>query len=56
MVEREYKNGNIGRCDYGYIKWHISGRKENSFLEDNGIKFGAGDNGRVYYVETCEDK
>jgi hypothetical protein len=56
MVEREYKNGNMGRCDYGYIKWHISGRKKNSFLEDNGIKFGAGDNGRVYYVETCEDK
>ncbi|WPY97624.1 hypothetical protein [Christiangramia sp. OXR-203] len=56
MVEREFKNGNMGKCDYGYIKWHISGRKENSFLKENGIKFAAGDNGQVYYIDSCEDK
>ena len=56
MVEREFKMGNMGKCDYGYIKWHISGRLENSFLKNNGIKFGAGPDGQVYYVETCEDK
>ena len=56
MVEREFKNGNMGKCDYGYIKWHISGRKKNSFLKENGIKFAAGDDGRVYYIDSCEDK
>ena len=55
IIEREYKIGNIGKCDYGYIKWHLSGRKENSFLEDNGIEFGATENGRVYWVSPCED-
>ncbi len=56
VIEREFKKGNIGKCDYGYIKWHISGRKENSYLKDNGIKYASGPKGKVYYVNSCEDK
>ena len=56
IVDREFKIGNIGKCDYGYIKWHLSGRKQNDYLKENGIEFGAGKNGRVYWVNTCEDK
>lgn len=56
IAEREFKNGNMGKCDYGYIKWHTSGRKENKYLDENGIKYGANSKGRAVFIETCEDK
>ena len=56
VAEREFSNGNMGMCDFGYIMWHISGRKENSYLENNGIRFAANSEGRAIYIETCEDE
>ncbi|GGW75495.1 hypothetical protein DFQ11_1253 [Winogradskyella epiphytica] len=56
IAEREFKNGNMGKCDYGYIRWHTSGRKENKYLDENGIKYGANSKGRAVYIQTCEDK
>lgn len=56
IAEREFENGNMGKCDYGYIRWHTSGRKENKYLDENGIKYGANTKGRAVYVQTCEDK
>lgn len=52
---REKEKGNMGKCDYGYIMWHISGRKDNRFLEENGIEYYANSKGRAVYIKTCED-
>ncbi|SHJ24191.1 hypothetical protein SAMN04488096_1174 [Mesonia phycicola] len=56
IAEREFKNGNMGKCDYGYIRWHTSGRKENKYLDENGIKYVANSKGRAVYIQTCEDE
>lgn len=56
MAEREKDKGNLGKCDYGYIMWHVSGRKENKYLADNGIKFAANSAGRAIYIWTCTDE
>ncbi|WP_296315531.1 hypothetical protein [Winogradskyella sp. UBA3174] len=56
IAEREFKNGNMGKCDYGYIRWHTSSRKENKYLDEYGIKYGANSKGRAVYIQTCEDK
>ena len=56
MVEREKEKGNVGKCDYGYIMWHISGRKENSYLDENGIKYATNPAGRAAVVWPCTDQ
>lgn len=56
IADREFENGNMGKCDYGYIRWHTSGRKENKYLNEYGIKYGANSKGRAIYIETCEDE
>ncbi|THD68030.1 hypothetical protein E7Z59_10310 [Robertkochia marina] len=55
LAEREFKNGNMGKCDYGYIKWHTSERKENKYLDENGIEYATNSDGRAVFIRTCED-
>lgn len=55
LAEREFKNGNMGKCDYGYIKWHISGREENKYLDENGIAYATNSKGRAVFIRTCEE-
>lgn len=38
LMTNEYKLGKIDRCSYGYIMWHFHGRKDMSFLLNNGYK------------------
>ena len=38
LMTKEYKLGTIDRCSYGYIMWHFHGRKDISFLLNNGYK------------------
>lgn len=38
LMTNEYKLGTIDRCLYGYIMWHFHGRKDMSFLLNNGYK------------------
>ena len=57
LVTEQYEAGIIGKCDYGYIMWHVTGRKESKYLDDNGIKNGKGkQDGRVYTVYPCVDE
>ncbi|MDR6302295.1 hypothetical protein [Mesonia maritima] len=42
----------MGKCDYGYIKWHTSGRKENKYLDKNGIKYVANAEGRAVFCRN----
>lgn len=57
LVTEQYDAGLIGKCDYGYIMWHITGRKESKYLDENGIKNGKGKkDGIVYLVYPCVDE
>lgn len=57
LVTEQFNMGIIGKCDYGYIMWHITGRKESKYLDDNGIKNGKGrQDGIVYLVYPCVDE
>jgi hypothetical protein len=38
LMTNEYKLGTIDRCTYGYIMWHFHGRKDMSYLLNNGYK------------------
>ena len=55
VLTREKEKGNMGKCDYGYAMWHISGRKDNSFLDDHGIKYYANSKGKAMVIMPCED-
>ena len=37
-MTKEYKLQNLDRCSYGYVMWHFHGRKNMSFLLNNGFK------------------
>ena len=38
LITNEFNIGNLDRCSYGYIMWHLHGRKDMSFLLNNGFK------------------
>lgn len=57
LVTEQLNLGIIGKCDYGYIMWHVTGRKESKYLDENGIKNGKGrKDGIVYLVYPCVDE
>lgn len=57
LVTEQFEQGIIGSCDYGYIMWHVTGREESKYLDDNGIKNGKGKkDGKVYLVFPCVDE
>ncbi|GAA4281643.1 hypothetical protein [Gaetbulibacter aestuarii] len=56
IAKREFENGHMGKCDFGYVMWHTSGRKENAYLDEGGIKYIANSKGRVITLSLCEDE
>ena len=36
LVELERKEGNINKCEYGYLLWHLNGRKDMKYFLENG--------------------
>lgn len=56
MAQREKEKGNMGKCDYGYIMWHTSERKENKHLDESGIEYTANPAGRAVIVWPCTDE
>lgn len=56
MVQSQYEEGIIGKCDYGYIMWHVTGREINSYLDENNIKYSKfKSSGKVFTVYPCVD-
>ncbi len=56
LIQEEFESGNMGKCDYGYVMWHISGRKDLRYLDENGIDYRANSKGQVFYINTCIDE
>lgn len=50
LMTKEYKEGRINRCAYGYLKWHVNGRNSMSHLLDNGYKLVEDENGKKRFI------
>lgn len=39
VMEKEYKQKRISKCQYGYLLWHLNGRNNLSYFLDYGYKY-----------------
>jgi len=46
LMTREYDQGRINRCAYGYLKWHLNGRNDMRHFLENGYKLVEVENGK----------
>lgn len=53
LMMNEYKIGNINQCQYGYLLWHLEGRKSMQPMLDNGFKMDE-ENGMITMKSTCK--
>lgn len=53
LMLKEYKNGIINQCQYGYLLWQFTGRKSLQPMLDNGFKMIT-ENGKTTLKSTCE--
>lgn len=53
LMKKEYENGSITQCDYGYLLWQFTGRKSFQPMLDNGWEM-VDDNGRSILTSTCK--
>jgi len=53
LMSNEYKMGNINQCQYGYLLWHLEGRKSMQPMLDNGFEM-VEENGKKTMKSTCE--
>ena len=53
MMKKEYENGVISRCDYGYLLWQFTGRKSFKPMLDNGFEMKE-ENGKPVLTATCD--
>jgi len=52
MMKKEYDNGVISQCDYGYLLWQFTGRKSFQPMLDNGFEMAEKD-GKPVLTSTC---
>ncbi|WP_304152203.1 hypothetical protein [Mesonia mobilis] len=53
LMLKEYKNGNINQCQYGYTLWQFTGRKNFQPMLDNGFEM-VEENGKTTIKSTCD--
>jgi hypothetical protein len=53
LMKKEYENGNINQCIYGYLLWHFNGRGNLQSMLDNGWVFLEKD-GKKVLTSTCK--
>lgn len=55
IAEREYNFGNFrSKCEYGYLLWHLHGRKDFKYMLENGYKMETQDDGTFKLIATCD--
>ncbi len=55
LMTNEYNEGNINRCAYGYIKWHVNGRNDMKHFLENGYKLVEDENGeQILKAVDCD--
>lgn len=45
IIKKEREIGNLNRCEYGHILWHLNGRKNIQDMLDNGFTLVRDENG-----------
>ncbi|MUP47408.1 hypothetical protein E0K83_16830 [Gramella sp. BOM4] len=53
LMLKEYQNGIINQCQYGYALWQFTGRKSFQPMLDNGFEM-VEENGKKTLKSTCE--
>jgi len=53
LMLKEYQNGIINQCQYGYALWQFTGRKSFQPMLDNGFEM-IEENGKTKLKSTCE--
>ena len=53
LMLKEYQNGIINQCQYGYLLWQFTGRKSFQPMLDNGYEM-IKENGKTTLQSTCE--
>ncbi len=53
LMLKEYQNGIINQCQYGYLLWQFTGRKSFQPMLDNGYEM-IKENGKTTLKSTCE--
>lgn len=53
LMLKEYENGIINQCQYGYLLWQFNGRKSLQPMLDNGFKMIT-KNGKTTLKSTCK--
>ena len=55
LLEKEYKAGNFfGKCEYGYLLWHLNGRSDFKYMLENGYEMKTNTDGTFHLTSTCE--
>lgn len=55
IAEREYNFGNFrNKCEYGYLLWHLHGRKDFKYMLENGYKMETQEDGTFKLTATCD--
>ena len=53
IMKQELKEERISKCTYGYVLWHITGRKSLQPMLDNGFEM-VENNGKTILKSTCK--
>ncbi len=53
LMRKEYKNGTVNQCQYGYALWQFTGRKSFQPMLDNGFEM-VEENGKTTIKSTCD--
>lgn len=54
LAEEQYKAGNLKKCDYGYLLWHLNGRNDFQYFLDYGYEYVEENGIRVLKAVNCD--
>lgn len=55
VIEKEYAAGNLkNRCEYGYLLWHLNGRRDFSHMLNNGYEMVINEDGSRVLESKCD--